>query len=515
MNFNNLKIAQKVLFAFVLVIVLFSGVSAYQVYNLFALNKLNASETKRSEDAIYISEHGNIGTESYRIIADAIINRNTNQSIADWQKNKRTVEHNYKYFGDLVDTKEEEEWLEETKNAYYHLEFLVEKQLFPLLFENKDTTNQNSKIKELDDQIDPQIDAILVPLTKIAKSLQKENDQASILFNQTIVKARTTTIVILIITILIILAFLFIIRKNVSDIISSLMDEAKLQTVAAVNGDLDRRFDEDKINFEFREIAVGFNKTLNALIKPLNVTSDYIENISKGAIPPAITDTYLGDFGKIKNNLNTLIKANVLIIEKSKAINDGNLMVKIEKRSNEDLLLETLSDMINSLTNIVTEISNTSNSVSTGSLQIKRASEIVAQGANEQAASAEEISSSTEQISASIQQNSDNAIETEKIALKAAQDIINGVNSFDNTFKSMLKIAEKIKIVSEIADKTDILAINAAIEAARVGDHGKGFAVVASEIRCLAEKIQVAAKEINALSSDSIEIAEKTSTVMS
>jgi methyl-accepting chemotaxis protein len=73
----------------------------------------------------------------------------------------------------------------------------------------------------------------------------------------------------------------------------------------------------------------------------------------------------------------------------------------------------------------------------------------------------------------------------------------------------MKTIAEKISIISDIAEKTDLLAINAAIEAARAGEHGEGFAVVATEVRKLAEQSQRAAVEINNVSKNSVSIAEE------
>jgi methyl-accepting chemotaxis protein len=114
-----------------------------------------------------------------------------------------------------------------------------------------------------------------------------------------------------------------------------------------------------------------------------------------------------------------------------------------------------------------------------------------------------------EEMASNIRQNADNAMMTEKIAMKSAQDARETGKAVSETISAMKQIAQKITIVEDIAGKTDLLALNAAIEAARAGEFGKGFAVVASEVRKLAERSRKAAGEIGTLSASSVEIADR------
>jgi methyl-accepting chemotaxis protein len=117
-------------------------------------------------------------------------------------------------------------------------------------------------------------------------------------------------------------------------------------------------------------------------------------------------------------------------------------------------------------------------------------------------------------MNATIKQNADNSQQTEKIALKSANDAIDSGKAVSEAMAAMKEIASKISIIEEIARQTNLLALNAAIEAARAGEHGKGFAVVAAEVRKLAERSQTAAGEISKLSLSSVEVAERAGSML-
>ncbi|MBF0464067.1 MAG: MCP four helix bundle domain-containing protein [Nitrospirae bacterium] len=275
------------------------------------------------------------------------------------------------------------------------------------------------------------------------------------------------------------------------------------------DGNLAVRGDSEKYRGGWRQLIDGLNTLVEAFVKPINVTSDYVEKISIGDIPPKISDEYRGDFNKIKNNLNVLIDAENNITDIAEELSNGNLTLKVVERSEKDRLMQSISAMLHRLTEVVTEVQRASEQVASGSQQLSATTEELSQGASEQAASAEEISSSMEQMSANIKANADNAMQTEKMAAKSANNAKESGESVEMTAKAMKEIAEKITIIEEIARQTNLLALNAAIEAARAGEHGKGFAVVASEVRALAGRSQAAAGEINSLVKSSVDISSK------
>ncbi len=123
-------------------------------------------------------------------------------------------------------------------------------------------------------------------------------------------------------------------KRNVVAILDSLLNESKRLTEAAVAGRLATRGDTEKVNFEFRGIVEGMNSTLDAVIGPLNVAAEYVDRISKGDIPPRITDNYNGDFNEIKNNLNGCIDAVGGLVADATMLADAAVAGQLATRAN-------------------------------------------------------------------------------------------------------------------------------------------------------------------------------------
>ena len=206
--------------------------------------------------------------------------------------------------------------------------------------------------------------------------------------------------------------------------------------------------------------------------------------------------------------INNITKPLKILVEEAQEMSKGEFILRPFKFKRNEIgdIAYSFKYMRDALSKIINEVNETSEKINAAALDLTHGSDDLSARTDSQAASLEETSSAIEEMASTIKSSASHSVEGNDMMIASKKAVENGASVISETTKNIEEVyeaSEKIKnitkTIEDIAFQTNILALNASVEAARAGDQGRGFSVVASEVRNLAQNSQASAKDITLL----------------